>query len=173
MAASGATKQDQQLVLAPCSSVSPLLTSIPLPRFFLGPSLLPPSLPCTLTGWSPKPSPDLQPLSSYDWLGSWPSLPPAQKAWPRRLSPLQFRQIPVQTQSKPPSTTLSRWATHPARLHLETPAPPYWCVRNFPFSPSHWWLRQQWLSSCGMQPISDLGNQFGGMLPTVNKNEIE
>lgn len=123
MAASGATKQDQQLVLAPCSSVSPLLTSIPLPRFFLGPSLLPPSLPCTLTGWSPKPSPDLQPLSSYDWLGSWPSLPPAQKAWPRRLSPLQFRQIPVQTQSKPPSTTLSRWATHPAPVCIWRPQP--------------------------------------------------
>lgn len=57
MAASGVTKQDQQLVL-PSKALS--LCS-PVPSLAFLPSLL--TSHCTLTGWSPKLGPGLQPFS--------------------------------------------------------------------------------------------------------------
>lgn len=49
---------------------------------------------------------------------------------------------------------------------LECPAPPYWLVNISPsVNVTHDYDNNHFLSY-RMQPISDLGNQFGGILPT-------
>lgn len=68
---------------------------------------------CTLTGWSPKCSPGLQLLPSFYWLGSRPSLLPAQKTWPQISLLFQLLRTPVRTQSKPWSPVIWIWAYSP------------------------------------------------------------